>query len=257
MQIITLTTDWNHSDYYAGIIRAYLIGALSDFQVVDITHGIPVFDYKRACFVVKSVYKYFPANTVHIIGVRGTKNKMPAPPIASRHNNQWFFGYDNGAFTQMFDNEKNLEYWYLPCKDDSTFPEFDYLVKPAVAIISGADIRELGIELRVYTNARINLPAFTDDSITGVVEYIDGYGNAITNIDKRDFERIGNGRRFQIFAAKRNNVICKISKSYNEQNSELIAIFNVLERLEIVQMNYKANLSLGISIDSPVYIKFL
>jgi S-adenosylmethionine hydrolase len=256
MQIITLTTDWNNSDYYSGIIKAYLITSLSDFQVVDITHSIPVFDYKKACFVVKSVYKYFPANTVHIIGVRGVKNKIPAPPIALRHNDQWFFGYHNGAFTQTFDNDNNLEYWYLPCSGNSTFPEFEYLVKPAVKIINGLDIKELGTELQVYTNININMPVYTENGITGVVEYIDGYGNAITNIDREDFDRIGQGRRFQIFVSKMNNMISKINKSYDEENSELIAIFNVLDRLEIVQMNYKANLSLGITVDSPVYIKF-
>jgi len=257
MQSITLTTDWNQRDYYAGLVKGYIISSLPEVQVVDIMHDIPVFDYKKACIVVKAAYKFFPLHTIHIIGVRGVRKNMPVPPIAAEYNGHWFFGYDNGAFTQIFEDKNIIDLWYLPDNNETTFPEFELLVKPAVELAKGVDIMEIGIKQQFDLSLNIShLPVFTSNSITGTVEYIDSYGNAITNINKTDFERIRAGRNFEIFVSKRNNVISRIHKTYDDTTGELIAIFNMLNMLEIVQMFYKASLSLGINTGSTVFIEF-
>ena len=256
MQIITLTTDWNQQDYYSGIIKSYLITSLPDIKIVDITHSIPPFDCRKACFVVKSVYKSFPENTVHIVGVRGLKNELPAPPMVIRFKDQWFFGYENNSFVKMFECEKNVEHWYLPIKFDTTFPELDYLVKTAVEMIKGVDIKETGIKFLLDSNSKTDNASLKENSITGIVEYIDSYGNAITNIEKNDFERICRGRRFEITVTKRCNAVRKISQSYNEPSDKLIAVFNILDKLEIAHTNTKAVTTLGITVNSQVNVIF-
>lgn len=257
MQILTLTTDWNQQDYYIGTVKGFLVNTLPELKIVDISHDIPVFDYKKACYLVKSIYKLYPENTVHIIGVRGGADGEPAVPIITKVENQWFLGYDNGAFNRMFDKSENLLSWRIHDQNNSTFPEFDFLVKSAVAIIKGHNVDEIGVRFQLPVNGMINLPSITQNSIVGIAEYIDGYGNIITNINKSDFERIRAGRKFEIMVSRRQNVITRISPSYNDSSGNLVAVFNSLGKLEIAQINYKASYSLGIREDSIISVKFL
>lgn len=261
MQVLTLTTDWNRHDYYTGVVKGFLLRELPDLKVVDISHNIPIFDYKKACYVVKAVYKFYPENTVHIVGIRGeilVENRMAvAKPIVIKAENQWFLGYNNGAFMQMFSNSKNVSYWSIPHSIDATFPEFDFLIKPAVAILKGQNIDDVFEKFDFSTSAILNLPNVTPSSITGIVEYIDGYGNIITNIQKSDFEKIRAGRRFEITVSRPQNKITQISTNYDAGGGDLVAVFNSLDKLEIAQINYKASYSIVIKEDSMIYIRFL
>ena len=54
MQLVTLTTDWGNSDFFAGMVKGRLYSLIPDVQVVDITHGIDSFNRNRAAFVVRN-----------------------------------------------------------------------------------------------------------------------------------------------------------------------------------------------------------
>ena len=67
MQIITLTTEWKSNDYYSGIIKGKIYAHCKDVNVIDIANNIKPFDFFKAAFLIKSAYKHFPENTIHLI----------------------------------------------------------------------------------------------------------------------------------------------------------------------------------------------
>ena len=256
MKILTLTTDWNNHDYYVGIVKGYVVSNSPETRIIEITHSIPIFDTKKACFTVISCYNYFPENTIHITGVTGFKNNTPAPPLAVKYNNHWFFGYKNSAFLDMFDKNNPIEIWELHSLETS-FPEFDLLIKPAIKLSNGEPIESLGKKTENQEFPTPISPQKTNDNLVGLVTYINSYGNAITNITKANFEACQQGRAFRITLVKRQNSINKISSSFNQKEGELIAIFNTLGLLELGQMNYRLDQSIGLDIESRIRIQFL
>ena len=52
MAIITLTTDWNKSDYYLGAVKGKILSIDATAQIVDISHQIQQFNLMQAAFVL-------------------------------------------------------------------------------------------------------------------------------------------------------------------------------------------------------------
>ena len=69
MAIITLTTDLGYKDFYQSALKGSILNTLPDVSIVDITHEIEAFNISRAAFILKNSFKYFPAGTVHLIGI--------------------------------------------------------------------------------------------------------------------------------------------------------------------------------------------
>jgi S-adenosyl-L-methionine hydrolase (adenosine-forming) len=72
------------------------------------------------------------------------------------------------------------------------------------------------------------------DVINGSVIYIDSYQNAITNITRELYERIGKGRKFEIALQSNHYRLNRINKTYSETSAgELLVLFNYLDLLEV------------------------
>ena len=64
--------------------------------------------------------------------------------------------------------------------------------------------------------------------------HIDSHQNAITNISRELFERVGKGRAFKIYVQSKHYVLDRINTHYNDSEpGDLLAIFNSLGLLEI------------------------
>ncbi|MDR0754723.1 MAG: SAM-dependent chlorinase/fluorinase, partial [Prevotellaceae bacterium] len=87
--------------------------------------------------------------------------------------------------------------------------------------------------------------------------YIDAFGNAVTNIDKKTFEKIGKNRKFEIFMQNNMVKITKLSQYYDDvEEGKIIAMFNSVELLEMA-MN-KGNIAKLYNLDtkSTIIIQF-
>ncbi|MEE8551846.1 MAG: SAM-dependent chlorinase/fluorinase, partial [Desulfobacterales bacterium] len=67
MSIITLLTDFGIEDAYVGTIKGVILSVNPSAMIVDITHQIDPQDLIEAAYVIKSSYRYFPKDTVHVI----------------------------------------------------------------------------------------------------------------------------------------------------------------------------------------------
>ena len=106
MSIITLLTDFGTRDEYVGLMKGVILSISPASTIVDITHQIDSRDTMQAAFAIDSVYRYFPAGSVHLIVVDpgvGTSRAL----LASEMKGHFFVAPDNGVLTLLF-NEDNV-----------------------------------------------------------------------------------------------------------------------------------------------------
>ena len=256
MAIITLTSDWGLSDYYVAAVKGAILTALPDACIVDITHNIEPWDIASAAFIIRNCYQNFPEGTIHIIGVE-TEESLEKPHIALKANGHYFIGTDNDIFSLIL-GDTPYEAVIIDVIQDSdyfTFTTRDRFVKVAAMIAKGASFNEIGTPYPAIRKSLTFQPTIDNNSIHGIVTFVDSYENVVTNITRELFEKIRNSRAYEIKIGK--YVINKICRSYTEvAMPDIVAIFGSHGFLEIAINHGKAASLLGLSRDSSVDIFF-
>ena len=259
MAIITLTTGWA-DDFYVAAMKGILLSGIPSVQVVDLSHRAPAFNngILYAAHIVKQSYSYFPKDTVHIISI-ASEYSDNTPFAAAYHNGHYFIGTDNGIFGLLFDNEPNAMVCIEKYKDDASpnYPAFSVFAPAAVHLATGGNIAELGRNYADYQRKSMVKATLEESQITGMIVYINAFGNAITNITREDFERVGKNRQFEILLYSIRNKITRINKYFHETSrGELLAVFNVSGYLEIAQNKGKLADIFQLSLNSNIIVKF-
>lgn len=254
MPIITLTTDWNEDDYYIGSVKGAIISQVPNVKIIDISHKIKPFNILQAAFILRNSFPHFPKNTIHIIGVN-TEPEKKQKNLVIYAEGHYFIGTDNGIFSLIFQNHPKhiIE---LETKE-TPFPALDSFVHVASRLAMGDNIESMGKKVNDFQK-KVPLRATIDENvITGSIIHIDSYKNAITNISRDLFERIGKNRLFELFVQSNSYKIQKINTTYNETSpGELLALFNSLNLLEVAINKGNAADLLNLSTNSTIRIKF-
>jgi S-adenosyl-L-methionine hydrolase (adenosine-forming) len=234
MAILTLTSDIGQQDFLVGAIKGQLWQINPAFQLTDITHQLPPFNFPQAAYVCRNTLQHFPPNTYHIILV----NLFDTPPahlLLAQHKGQYILCADNGLLTMILEG--------LPEKVVSIPLEAD---TPATALyIAGVmgnviDLLDNGRPLSDFGDTSFALveknplkPLLYDDSIEGQIIFIDHFENVVVNISREVFEASRRDRPFKI-VFKRDEVIDSISNTYADvPEGEKLALFNSAGLLEI------------------------
>ena len=256
MAIITLTSDWGLSDYYVAAVKGTILTALPDATIVDITHNIEPWDIAAAAFIIRNCYQNFPEGSIHIIAVE-TEEASDKPHIALKANGHYFIGTDNDIFSLILGDTpyEAVTIEVIQDSDYFTFTTRDRFVKVAAMIAKGVPFSEIGGPYPKIRECLAFQPTMNSNSIHGIITFVDSYENAVTNITKELFEKIRNGRSFEIRIGK--YIIDKVCRSYTEVPvAEKMALFGTHGYLEIAMNHGKAASLLGLSRDSSVDITF-
>lgn len=263
MAIVTLTSDWGIKDHYLASVKGSLLKAIPNVNIIDISHDVPSFDIYQASFILKNCYKSFPANTIHIIAMN-SESSIDNPHIIVRADNQYFIGSDNGIFSLIFLEKpsKIIEIEIIQDSDKFTFSSKDVFVKVAQHLSEGKPMEEIGFAKESLNKLMSFEPVIESDethtNIIGKVIYIDRYENAIVNIRKELFDQIGKGRPFTISFNSFSNSIRRISQSYGDVSiSDMVAIFDSNDLLELAINQGNAGSLLGLKLDSRIRISFV
>ncbi len=258
MPIVTLTTDWIQDDYYTGAIKGKLISSFPGFNIIDITHNIPSFNIARAAFVLKNSYHHFPKGTIHIICV----NAEPASGeslLAIEYDQHFFLGNDNGIFGLIF-KDPPAAVVELPEYSEGKVQGFgsaDPFAAAACHIAREGGLEGLGQEREGFAKNIPRRATIDQDVINGSVIYIDSYQNAITNITRELYERIGKGRQFEIALQSNHYKLHRINQTYSETSvGELLVLFNSLGLLEVAINKGNAAELLNLNNNSTIRIRF-
>jgi S-adenosylmethionine hydrolase len=255
MAIITLLTDSGENDHYVAAIKAKILSINPGVNTIDLTHQITPCDIAHAAFVLRSVFRDFPAGTVHLVGVHATGNRGDMP-IALQMEDHFFIGADNGLFGLI--SEKAHQYLVALNSINpihSTFPERDIFAPAAVKLASGVGINDLGKPLPVFKKMIDRQVKATKRVIAGHVIRVDTYGNLITNIPRHAFETLSKGKVYTIqFGGEK---FRRVHTQYNQADEgECFLLFNSLGLLEIGIYKGNASELLGLDYDSMVNISF-
>lgn len=255
MSIITLTTDFGSSDPFFGIMKGVILSIDQDVRIEDITHDIAPQNIYEANFVIQSSYHYFPKGTIHVCvvdpGVGHTRK-----PILIQTENYLFVGPDNGIFTGILEKETILnvieltekKYWLENISQ--TFHGRDVFAPVAAYLAKGENPLNFGEKIKMENLTRLNISRLIKkkDSYTGSVQFIDHFGNIITNIPNNEIQ--GN-----ITGKVKNNDFKGLVLSFSEANSNnLHAIKGSSGYIEIFINKGNASKHTNVKIGDTVYV---
>ncbi len=258
MAIITITSDWGTTDYYTAAVKGSILSKMPDATIVDITHNVEPFNIIQAGFIIRNACVSFPEGTIHIIAV-DTIESIENPHVVVKAFGQYFISTDNGIFSLILDNSYD-EAVYIDVPQDTdlyTFIARDRFAKVAVMIAKGEPLSKIGAP-RTQLNVGGTFSAVANDnSINGLVMYIDSYDNLITNITKEMFDKTCQGRPFIIYIKRDLYTISKISESFDDvAKLEPVAIFGTHGYLELALNRAKMASLCGVDLNSVITVKF-
>jgi S-adenosylmethionine hydrolase len=188
--ILTLLSDFGERDVYVGVIKGVIAQINPKLTVIDLTHQIPPQNIAAARFCLMDAYPYFPHKTVHVAVVDpGVGSRRRA--IALEMANGFLVGPDNGIFSGVVSQTPiiaaveltNPDYWRTP-QPSSTFHGRDIFAPVGAHLASGVSLNLLGNRIEPAALVQLDIAEChqTDTEIVGSIQYIDYFGNLVTNI---------------------------------------------------------------------------
>ena len=259
MAIITLTTDLGIRDNYVASLKASILTQNKDVNIIDISHDIECFNINQATHVLKTCFKNFPKNTIHVITVDDELNSKNEHLLAF-YNQQYFLCADNGFFNLFFDvfrPDKLFQITVDQKSDILTFASKEVLCIAACHLSRGGTPEIIGKEINNYNFDSTSIkPVIDKNSIRCTVIYIDNYGNVVTNIQKKLFQNTVGDKKFKIFHGSDTDSINKISQVYNDVSiAEKLAIFDMNDYLQIAINKGNASSLLGLKVFDIIRIE--
>ncbi|HEY0090668.1 MAG TPA: SAM-dependent chlorinase/fluorinase [Candidatus Lokiarchaeia archaeon] len=190
--IIALLTDFgSKGTHYIASMKAVILKVNPKAVIVDISHDISSYSIFEASFLIKSTYKVFPKNSVFIIVVDpgvGSSREILALKTRSEH---FFVGPNNGIIPNALNLKEisecyvvqNKKYFNLPIS--YTFHGRDVMAPVGAYISKKIPLKNFGPQFNLKN--LIEYPIIyeflaKEKTIRCTIQYIDSFGNGITNI---------------------------------------------------------------------------
>jgi len=272
MQPITLTTDFGLRDAYVAALKGVILGINPKAIIVDISHFIEPQNIKQAAFVLSTVHRYFPKDTIHAVIVDpGVGSQRRA--IILKTQEALFVAPDNGVLSYIIHNASasprraspeagpmplppgvlaveitNPRFWHHPVS--TTFHGRDIFAPVAAHLSLGVPPQEFGEPVTSLTVFPLPRPQLgPGGELIGHVLYIDTFGNVITSIRQEDLRP---GRLHLQIAGQR---IDALTATYgNAEVDQLHAVVGSSGYVEIAVRNGSAAALLGVKIGDEVRI---
>lgn len=193
---IALLSDFGLKDVYVGVMKGVIAQINPHLTVVDLTHQIPRQNIAAARFSLMNAYAYFPQGTVYVAVVDpGVGSQRRG--IAIQTDAGFLVGPDNGLFSGVLAQTRviaaveltNSKYW-LTSTPSTTFHGRDIFAPVGAHLASGVPIAQLGESIDSKTLVSLSIPerTLTSSTIVGCIQYIDYFGNLVTNIPAADVQ---------------------------------------------------------------------
>jgi S-adenosylmethionine hydrolase len=220
--LIALLTDFGSRDHYVGTMKGVIKSISPDAEIVDITHEVSPHNSREAGYLLWASYRYFPRKTVFVCIVDpgvGSSRKI----IALQTSSHTFVAPDNGLLDWVVLQE-NVTHSFeilqpptpLTGRISSTFHGRDIVAPLAAYISMGKPLGQFGKEFRLKKPASC-LYGDSDKSTAPQLLHIDRFGNIVTNIPERLFEKcvVGVGttkvsKHIRNYAEAPNSIPCLI-----------------------------------------------
>jgi S-adenosylmethionine hydrolase len=256
--VIALLTDFGTRDHYAGTMKGVALGICPDATLVDITHDVPPHDVLAGALELAAACRYFPVGTVFLVvvdpGVGSARRG-----IAAEAGDYRFVAPDNGVLTVAFDDTppkkivELTERRYARPTVSRTFEGRDRFAPAAAWLAKGIELAALGRPAASIHRLDIPQPQSAGEALSGEVLRVDRFGNLITNIDRRTFEKFASGGALTIRVGDRQ--VSRVVSTYADAAAgELSALFGSSDHLEIAVSGASAAAALAVGRGARVHV---
>jgi S-adenosylmethionine hydrolase len=274
MAVITFTSDYGLLDHRVAAVKGAILTLNEELTIVDITHQIQAYNLLQTAYIVRNAYSFFPKGTVHIISVDSFYTKE-RKCILYKADDHYFIAADNGLLSLIFFDIKPEEVYEITFNnrfdDEVRFTSTDIFAPVAVHLQNGGLPEVIGRKLKDPKQLSFPRAVFNENEkmLIGEIMYIDNFGNVVSNITKKFFEK--NNIGFENYIVKfRNLALTRIHNQYTdlvydwsreqEFHGKAAAVFNDAGILELTI--YKGNgesgakTLFGLQVGESIYIEF-
>jgi hypothetical protein len=256
--VVALLSDFGSRDHYSGTMKGVVLGICPDATLVDISHDIPPHDLQFAALELAAACRFFPVGSVFLVvvdpGVGSGRRGLAADTGDYR-----FVAPDNGVLTAVFQQTppkqvvELTERRYARPTVSRTFEGRDRFAPAAAWLAKGIQLSALGRRVGDYLSLDIPVIEVTDDGIHGVVLRSDRFGNLVTNIDRKAFDRVASGGDIEIEVG--GHTVGRLVETYADiAADEVCALFGSTDHLEIAANAASAVERMGIDQGAPVRV---
>ncbi len=199
-KFISFTSDFGFEDGWVGVCKGVILNIAPGAQIIDISHGIPNFNIKKASFVLSSSLPFMPLG-VHLAVVDpgvGTERRSIVLEVA---RGDYLVGPDNGLLIPVAEGLggvaraieiSNDEYILKPTCP--TFHARDIFAPVAGHLANGVNLEDIGVE--ISSNSLSQAPwketvASREGKIECEIVDIDKFGTIHLNISGKKLVELG------------------------------------------------------------------
>jgi S-adenosyl-L-methionine hydrolase (adenosine-forming) len=256
--VIALLTDFGGTDHYAGTMKGVMLGICPDVTLVDITHDIPAHDVLEGALQLAAACRYFPAGTIFLAivdpGVGSSRRG-----VAVEAGDYRFIAPDNGVLTGVLREmppRKAVELSerrYARPTVSRTFEGRDRFAPAAAWLAKGIQLPALGRPAGELVRLEIPQPSVEGDTIQGTILRVDRFGNLVTNLERREVEKFGQGKGLAIEAG--GHPVLRLVATYADiPAGEVCALYGSTDHLELAENGASAATRLGLGRGAPVRV---
>jgi S-adenosylmethionine hydrolase len=259
MPVLTLTTDWGINDHHVAAFKGRVLSGCPEMTMVDISNTIGTYDLIRASYVLKSSYHHFPQGTIHFVGVSRYDNIKrrdieSMQRLAIRCNGHYFIGSDSGIFSLVLGSATKE---MIALTGISFENELIRYAEAVCHIAKGNPFELLGETTDRFKELHLLAPTTDSAMIRFNVIYFDSFGNAVTNLTRKQFEEGRRDRRFTIRFPDNVSYLSSIQSHYTDvESGEMVAMFNNAGYLEIGQHCGNAEKMFGLKLMDTLRVEF-
>lgn len=191
--LITLSTDFGHTDAYVGTMKGVIATLAPQAKVIDLTHGIPPQDVLSGAMALEESCRFFPEGTIHVAVVDPGVGSARAA-VALETERSLYVGPDNGIFQLVLKRERLLRAVrlenprYRLREVSSTFHGRDVFAPAAAHLANGVSLDDLGPNAGALVALNLPHPFHDGASLRIHILRSDSFGNLITDLTPDVFD---------------------------------------------------------------------
>ncbi len=247
---LAIITDFGYRDHYVGAMKGVIASIAPRATVIDINHGIPAQSIAAGALALRESWHYFPPRTVFLAVVDPGVGTARAPIAIETRAGARFVGPDNGLLWLAANKAgiKRIVKLTSPrhrlTSVSATFHGRDIFAPAAAYLWRGTSISALGPALRPPSIVQLDLPRPVESAreVRGEVIYVDGFGNLVSNIDRRAAKQFGSRFRHKSLSVRiERGAAMRMLDAYGDApKGAPLAIFGSFGLLEVAVRNGNA-----------------
>lgn len=196
--LITLLTDFGDRDYFVASMKGVILSIHPDARIIDLSHQIAPHRIDEAEYVLRASYRYFPDGTIHVAVVDpgvGSGRRALLVSTARYH----FLAPDNGLLSFALREEQRPEVRglenprYRLEAQGGTFDGRDLFAPAAAWLAKGEPAASFGAVVDDPVTRSGQEPFRDGPALVGRIDYIDRFGNLISNITLTHLKALDSG----------------------------------------------------------------